>query len=44
MNAAYLYVRVNTDEQKRKDYSLPEQENSCLIKCLRSIYDFKNNF
>ncbi len=26
MKTAYLYVRVSTDEQKRKGYSLPEQE------------------
>jgi len=25
MKTAYLYVRVSTDEQKRKGYSLPEQ-------------------
>jgi site-specific DNA recombinase len=27
MKTAYLYVRVSTDEQKRKGYSLPEQED-----------------
>jgi site-specific DNA recombinase len=27
MESAYLYVRVSTDEQKRKGYSLPEQED-----------------
>jgi site-specific DNA recombinase len=30
MKSAYLYVRVSTDEQKRKGYSLPEQEDRLL--------------
>lgn len=33
MKAAYLYVRVSTDEQKRKGYSLPEQEDRLLKYC-----------
>lgn len=28
MKSAYLYVRVSTDEQRRKGYSLPEQEDA----------------
>jgi DNA invertase Pin-like site-specific DNA recombinase len=44
MNSAYLYVRVSTDEQKRKGYSLPEQEDRLLRYCeqnnieVRGIY------
>lgn len=34
MKTAYLYVRVSTDEQKRKGYSLPEQEDR-LLKCCK---------
>jgi DNA invertase Pin-like site-specific DNA recombinase len=34
MKSAYLYVRVSTDEQKRKGYSLPEQEE-CLVRYCR---------
>lgn len=33
MKTAYLYVRVSTDEQKRKGYSLPEQEDRLLKYC-----------
>ncbi|MFH6945086.1 recombinase family protein [Flavobacterium sp. FlaQc-50] len=33
METAYLYVRVSTDEQKRKGYSLPEQEERLLKYC-----------
>ncbi|MCA5004959.1 recombinase family protein [Sphingobacterium bovistauri] len=33
MVSAYLYVRVSTDEQKRKGYSLPEQEDRLLKYC-----------
>ncbi|WP_457127368.1 recombinase family protein [Mucilaginibacter sp. HD30] len=33
MKSAYLYVRVSTDEQKRKGYSLPEQEECLLRYC-----------
>lgn len=33
MKSAYLYVRVSTDEQKRKGYSLPEQEDRLLRHC-----------
>lgn len=33
MKSAYLYVRVSTDEQKRKGYSLVEQEDRLLQHC-----------
>jgi site-specific DNA recombinase len=33
MTRAYLYIRVSTDEQKRKGYSLPEQEDHLLKHC-----------
>lgn len=33
MESAYLYVRVSTDEQKRKGYSLVEQEERLLRHC-----------
>lgn len=33
METAYLYLRVSTDEQKRKGYSLPEQEDRLLKYC-----------
>ena len=33
MKSAYLYIRVSTDEQKRKGYSLPEQEDRLLKYC-----------
>lgn len=33
MRSAYLYVRVSTDEQRRKGYSLPEQEGRLLKYC-----------
>jgi len=33
MNSAYLYVRVSTDEQKRKGHSLPEQEDRLIKYC-----------
>jgi site-specific DNA recombinase len=33
MESAYLYIRVSTDEQKRKGYSLPEQEDRLLKYC-----------
>lgn len=33
MKSAYLYVRVSTDEQKRKGYSLIEQEERLLHHC-----------
>ncbi len=44
MKSAYLYIRVSTDEQKRKGYSLPEQEARLLSYCefhrieVRGIY------
>lgn len=33
MKKVYLYIRVSTDEQKRKGYSLPEQEDRLLKYC-----------
>lgn len=33
MKSAYLYVRVSTDEQRRKGYSLSEQESRLLAYC-----------
>jgi site-specific DNA recombinase len=33
MKSAYLYVRVSTDEQKRKGYSLSDQEDRLLKYC-----------
>ncbi|MGX5817696.1 recombinase family protein [Chitinophaga lutea] len=33
MKSAYLYVRVSTDEQKRKGYSLVEQEDRLIRHC-----------
>jgi len=33
MKSAYLYVRVSTDEQKRKGYSLVEQEDRLMKYC-----------
>lgn len=33
MKSAYLYVRVSTDEQMKKGYSLPEQEERLLKYC-----------
>jgi len=39
MKSAYLYVRVSTDEQKRKGYSLVEQEDRLLKHC--ELYNIK---
>jgi site-specific DNA recombinase len=33
MKKAYLYIRVSTDEQKRRGYSLPEQEDRLIKYC-----------
>ena len=41
MNSAYLYVRVSTDEQKRKGYSLPEQEDRLLRHCEQNNIEVK---
>jgi len=41
MKTAYLYVRVSTDEQKRKGYSLPEQEERLLKYCVYNNIDVK---
>jgi len=39
--SAYLYVRVSTDEQKRKGYSLPEQEDRLLRYCEQNNIEVK---
>jgi len=44
MNSAYLYVRVSTDEQKRKGYSLPEQEDRLLRYCGQNNIEVKGIF
>lgn len=44
MKTAYLYVRVSTDEQKRKGYSLPEQENRLLKYCEHNNIEVKDIF
>ncbi|MEB0263463.1 MULTISPECIES: recombinase family protein [unclassified Mucilaginibacter] len=44
MNSAYLYVRVSTDEQKRKGYSLPEQEDRLLRYCEQNNIEVKGIF
>lgn len=41
MKTAYLYVRVSTDEQKRKGYSLPEQEERLLKHCKNNNIEIK---
>ncbi len=41
MKTAYLYVRVSTDEQKRKGYSLPEQEDRLLKYCAYNNIEVK---
>ena len=44
MNSAYLYVRVSTDEQKRKGYSLPEQEDRLLRYCEQNNIEVRGIF
>jgi DNA invertase Pin-like site-specific DNA recombinase len=44
MNSAYLYVRVSTDEQKRKGYSLPEQEGRLIKYCRYNNIEIKGIF
>ena len=44
MKSAYLYVRVSTDEQKRKGYSLPEQEDRLLKYCEYNNIEVKGIF
>ncbi|MGV8090926.1 MAG: recombinase family protein [Mangrovibacterium sp.] len=44
MKSAYLYVRVSTDEQKRKGYSLPEQEDRLLRYCEQNQIAVKGIF
>lgn len=39
--SAYLYIRVSTDEQKRKGYSLPEQEDRLLKYCAYNNIEVK---
>ena len=41
MKTAYLYVRVSTDKQKRKGYSLPEQEERLLKYCRNNDIEIK---
>ncbi len=42
MKTAYLYVRVSTDEQKRKGHSLPEQEDRLLKYCRYNNIEVKD--
>jgi len=44
MKTAYLYIRVSTDEQKRKGYSLPEQEDRLLKYCHYNGIEVKGIF
>jgi site-specific DNA recombinase len=44
MKSAYLYIRVSTDEQKRKGYSLPEQEDRLLKYCEFENIEVKDIF
>lgn len=44
MKSAYLYVRVSTDEQKKKGYSLPEQEDRLLRYCEQNDIEVKGIF
>lgn len=44
MKSAYLYVRVSTDEQKKKGYSLPEQEDRLLKHCEQNQIAIKGIF
>jgi len=44
MESAYLYIRVSTDEQKRKGYSLPEQEDQLLKYCAYNNIRIKGIF
>lgn len=44
MKSAYLYVRVSTDEQKRKGYSLQEQEDRLIKYCEYNDIEIKGIF
>ncbi|MCD0489967.1 recombinase family protein [Pedobacter sp. MC2016-14] len=44
MKAAYLYVRVSTDEQKKRGYSLPEQEDRLIKYCRYNNIEIKGIF
>ncbi len=44
MKTAYLYVRVSTDEQKKKGYSLIEQEDRLLNYCVENDIEVKGIF
>src|ERR1700754_4055185 len=44
MESAYIYVRVSTDEQKRKGFSLVEQEERLLNHCLQNNIKVKGVF
>ncbi len=41
MKTAYLYIRVSTDEQKRRGYSMPEQEDRLLKYCENNNIEVK---
>jgi site-specific DNA recombinase len=41
MKSAYLYIRVSTDEQKRKGYSLVEQEDRLIKHCENNNLEIK---
>ncbi|GIQ61297.1 hypothetical protein Flavo103_44320 [Flavobacterium collinsii] len=41
IKSAYLYIRVSTEEQKRKGYSLPEQEDRLLKYCALNNIEVK---
>jgi len=44
MESAYIYVRVSTDEQKRKGFSLVEQEERLLNHCVQNNIKVKGVF
>ena len=44
MESAYIYVRVSTDEQKRKGFSLIEQEERLLNHCVQNNIKGKGVF
>lgn len=44
IKSAYLYVRVSTDEQKKKGYSLIEQEDRLLQYCIINNINVKGIF
>ncbi|WP_367916265.1 recombinase family protein [Leadbetterella sp. DM7] len=44
MKTAYLYIRVSTDEQKRKGYSLPGHEDRLLKYCEYHNFEVKGTY